>query len=156
MTYLTNAYKAGHTAAPAWTARPEDERFLSIEDMIAFKTRDVGDMESRVVDTHRIQVEGEVDMDNPSRGQIKINYTDVNNLAHQNLPTNWSFGQLARLSGAPSKYLKDLPAPLAADCIQWGLRHNRSRDLIKVYGKRGRGGELRAATGTDYGRIFDQ
>ncbi len=155
MTYLTNAYKSGHTAAPAWTARPEDERFLSIEDMIAFKTRDVGDMESRVVDTHRIQVDGEVDMNNPSRGQIKINYTDVNNRAHQNLPTNWSFGQLARLSGAPSKYLKDLPAPLAADCIQWGLRHNRSRDLIKVYGKRGHGGELRAATGPDYGRIFD-
>jgi hypothetical protein len=71
------------------------------------------------------------------------------------VPTNWSFGQLSQLSGAPAGYLKDLPAPLAADCIQWGLRYNRGRELVKVYGHQTDGGELRAATGPDYGRIFD-
>jgi hypothetical protein len=59
------------------------------------------------------------------------------------------------LAGAPSGYLRDLPAPLAADCIQWGLRYNRGRELVKVYGSQTDGGELRAATGPDYGRIYD-
>ena len=70
------------------------------------------------------------------------------------MPTNWSFGQLAQLAGAPAGYLKDLPAPMVADCLQWGLQHNRSRDLVKVYSQ-GDQGELRAATGADYGRIYD-
>jgi hypothetical protein len=35
------------------------------------------------------------------------------------------------------------------------LRYNRGRELVKVYGHQTDGGELRAATGPDYGRIFD-
>jgi hypothetical protein len=86
---------------------------------------------------------------------LRIEYADDNNRDHVNTPTNWSFGQLSQLSGAPAGYLKDLPAPLAADCIQWGLRYNRGRELVKVYGSQADGGDLRAATGPDYGRIFD-
>jgi hypothetical protein len=35
------------------------------------------------------------------------------------------------------------------------LKYNRGKELIKVYGSQSDGGELRAATGPDYGRIFD-
>ena len=112
-------------------------------------------MTSRTVDTHKIQIVGEFDEANPSRGDLRIEYADDNNRDHVNTPTNWSFGQLSQLSGAPAGYLKDLPAPLAADCIQWGLRYNRGRELVKVYGSQADGGDLRAATGPDYGRIYD-
>ncbi len=112
-------------------------------------------MTSRTVDTHKIQIVGEFDEANPSRGDLRIEYADDNNRDHVNTPTNWSFGQLSQLSGAPAGYLKDLPAPLAADCIQWGLRYNRGRELVKVFGSQNDGGDLRAATGPDYGRIYD-
>jgi hypothetical protein len=36
--------------------------------------------------------------------------------------THWSFEQLAGLPGAPPGYLRTLPAPIAADAINFGLQ----------------------------------
>jgi hypothetical protein len=158
MTYTTNAFAHGignSAVSSQWFSRPDDQKFLSLDNMLAFKKSDAQRMTSRTVDTHKIQIVGEFDEANPSRGDLRIEYADDNNRDHVNSPTNWSFGQLSQLSGAPAGYLKDLPAPLAADCIQWGLRYNRGRELVKVYGSQTDGGDLRAATGPDYGRIFD-
>ena len=160
MTYTTNAMahgisKEGGAVASNWANRPDDEKFLSIDEMLTAKRIDAGTMASRIVDTHKIEVIGEIDETRPNVGTIALEYQDDNGLGHLNVPTHWAFGQLAGLSGAPAGYLRDLPAPLAADCIQWGLRYNRGRELIKVYGSHGMGGELRAATGPDYGRIMD-
>ena len=158
MTYQTNAYAHGignSAVSSQWFSRPDDQKFLSLDNMLAFKKNDAQRMTSRTVDTHKIQIIGEFDEANPSRGDLRIEYADDNNRDHTNVPTNWSFGQLSQLSGAPAGYLKDLPAPLAADCIQWGLRYNRGRELVKVFGSQNDGGDLRAATGPDYGRIYD-
>jgi hypothetical protein len=158
MSYTTNAFAHGignSAVSSQWYSRPDDQKFLSLDDMLAFKKIDAQRMTSRTVDTHKMRVIGEVDDSRPSVGDIFVEYDDDNGREHLNTPTNWSFGQLAQLAGAPAGYLKDLPAPLAADCIQWGLRYNRGRELVKVYGHQTDGGELRAATGPDYGRIFD-
>jgi hypothetical protein len=158
MTYTTNAFAHGignSAVSSQWFSRPDDQKFLSLDNMLAFKKNDAQRMTSRTVDTHKIQIIGEFDEANPSRGDLRIEYADDNNRDHTNVPTNWSFGQLSQLSGAPAGYLKDLPAPLAADCIQWGLRYNRGRELVKVFGSQNDGGDLRAATGPDYGRIYD-
>jgi len=161
---VTEAYKTaalqhgiGNSAVSSqWYSRPEDEKFLSIDDMLSFKRRDREQMHSQIVNTHNIKISGEIDEANFRRGNILVEYTDENKTEHQTKPTNWSFSQLSNLAGAPAGYLKDLPAPIAADCIQWGLRHNRGKELIKVYGSQNiGGGELRAATGPDYGRIYD-
>ena len=158
MTYTTNAFAHGignSAVSSQWFNRPDDQKFLTLDDMLAHKKVDAQRMTSRTVDTHKVKIIGDFDEANPSRGNIFVEYTDENKQEHYNAPTNWSFGQLSQLAGAPAGYLKDLPAPLAADCIQWGLKYNRSKDLIKVYGNQANGGELRAATGPDYGRIFD-
>lgn len=158
MTYTTNAFAHGignSAVSSQWFNRPDDQKFLTLDDMLAHKKVDAQRMTSRTVDTHKVKIIGDFDEANPSRGNIFVEYTDENKQEHYNTPTNWSFGQLSQLAGAPAGYLKDLPAPLAADCIQWGLKYNRSKDLIKVYGNQANGGELRAATGPDYGRIFD-
>ena len=158
MTYTTNAFAHGignSAVSSQWFSRPDDQKFLTLDDMLAHKKIDAQRMTSRTVDTHKVKIIGDFDESNPSRGNIFVEYTDENKQEHYNAPTNWSFGQLSQLAGAPSGYLRDLPAPLAADCIQWGLKYNRSKDLIKVYGNQANGGELRAATGPDYGRIFD-
>jgi hypothetical protein len=157
-TYQTNAlaHGIGNSAVSSnWYSRPDDQKFLSLDDMLAYKKIDAQNMVSRTVDTHKIKVIGEYDEAHPSRGDVRIEYLDDNNREHNNTPTNWSFGQLSQLAGAPSGYLRDLPAPLAADCLQWGLKYNRGKELIKVFGHSAENGELRAATGPDYGRIYD-
>jgi hypothetical protein len=37
--------------------------------------------------------------------------------------TRWSFGQLATIAGAPPNYLRTLPGSLAAEALNYGLRH---------------------------------
>jgi hypothetical protein len=69
-------------------------------------------------------------------------------------PTHWSFGQVATMIGAPSTYLRQLPAPLAAINLQYGLTSHRA-ELIKTLEVENGRAELRAVTGLDYGRIFD-
>jgi hypothetical protein len=161
MTYQTNAFAhgIGNSAVSAqWYSRPADQKFLSLDAMLQFKRDDAARMNSRIVNTHKIKVVGDLDETNPSTGQIFVEYTDENRQENASTPTNWSFGQLSQLCGAPAGYLRDLPAPLAADCIQWGLRYNRGKELVKVYDTAMVGdtaGEIRAATGPDYGRIFD-
>ncbi len=69
-------------------------------------------------------------------------------------PTHWSFGQLASLVGAPASYLRQLPAPLAGVNLQYGLTSHRAEQVKTLEIEDGRV-ELRAATGPDYGRIYD-
>jgi len=45
--------------------------------------------------------------------------------------THWSFGQLTSLVGAPAAYLRELPAPLAAINVQYGLTSHRA-ELVKI------------------------
>nr|WP_304502738.1 DUF932 domain-containing protein [Caenibius tardaugens] len=69
-------------------------------------------------------------------------------------PTNWSFGQLASLVGAPASYLRTLPAALAGINMQHGLLSHRGEQVKLLQTDDGRT-ELRAVTGPDYGRIWD-
>ena len=158
MTYLTNAIAHGignSTVSSQWYNRPDDQKFLSIDEMLTYKKADAKSLTSRIVDTHRLNIIGTPDEKNPSRGSITVEYDDDNGRENMNTPTNWSFGQLSQLAGAPSGYLRNLPAELAADNLMWGLRYNRGKELIKTYGGNAAGSDLRAATGPDYGRIFD-
>ncbi len=69
-------------------------------------------------------------------------------------PTHWSFGQLASFVGAPTTYLRQLPAPLAGINLQYGLTSHRAEQFKILEIEDGRV-ELRAVTGPDYGRIYD-
>ena len=156
--YETNAFAHGignSTVSSQWYNRPADQKFLSLTDMLAYKKADAAKLESRIVNTHKIKVIGDFEPYSPSFGDITLEYTDYNRQEKRTRPTNWSFSQLAQLAGAPAGYLKDLPAPLVADCLQYGLQFNRANDMDKIYDSIEEGGDIRAATGKDYGRIFD-
>lgn len=150
MTYMTNAFQHGisnSAVASNWYSRPADERFLDLDTMLHAKVSSAESMTSQIIDTHNLEIIGDVDEDNPSRGDVRLAYDGVD-LS----PTNWSFGQLSSLAGAPAGYLRDLPAPIAADALSWGLRYNRSRELVKAYHS---ADTAVAMTGPDYGRIYD-
>src|SRR3546814_16426255 len=58
-------------------------------------------------------------------------------------PTNWSFGQLSSLVGAPASYLRGLPAALAGINLQHGLLSHRGEQVKLLKTNAGRS-ELRA------------
>ena len=62
---------------------------------------------------------------------------------------------MCNLVGAPGGYLRQLPAPLAAINLQHGLKSHRAEQVKTLEADDGRL-ELRAVTGPDYGRIWDQ
>jgi hypothetical protein len=130
-----------------WFSRPADERYLSLSDL-ARSVRDRADRsKTRVVESALIHVEA--NRNDPERLALILPGTDA-----AIAPTHWSFGQLASLVGAPAAYLRQLPAPLAAINLQYGLTSNRA-EQIKTLETDGGRTELRAVTGPDYGRIFD-
>ena len=151
-TAVTGAYKTDALShgigngkvSSQWWNRPDDQKFLSLEEMREFKRRDYDRMNQRIVDTHKMRVRA-ID-DNTPHGELVIDYTDKNHDDVTNRPTHWSFGQLSQLAGAPAGYLRDMPAKLAEVNLNWGLRYNRSSQAVQLYGE-GMNGDLRAATG---------
>lgn len=130
-----------------WFSRPPDERFLSL-DALHRQVRGRADAAAtRVVETRGIQVQAQ--SDNAERLQLVAPGSDV-----PIAPTHWSFGQLCSLVGAPSGYLRELPAALAGINLQHGLVAHRGEQVKLLETHDGRT-ELRAVTGPDYGRIWD-
>lgn len=130
-----------------WATRPSEERFTSLPEMLAAararraisKAAVLSSRQLRAVPTHQNQG---VALVGPNGNPVA--------------PTHWSFGQLAQLSGAPAGYLRQLPAPLAADCIDFGLQTRDVEDVGVLLTRTESGVQLRAATGPRYGRIWDE
>lgn len=130
-----------------WFSRPDDERFLSLTSLYD-RVRARADRASiRVVESRAVRVEAR--SDNPERLSLLVPGRD-----DPVAPTNWSFGQLCSLVGAPASYLRNLPAALAGINMQHGLLAHRGEQIKLLETDDGRT-ELRAATGPDYGRIWD-
>jgi hypothetical protein len=96
----TNLMAAYHQ----WANRPADERFWSLEDMLAAATAQRQRAAQATVPANRLtivpQADGDLRLAGPSGAEAKM--------------TNWGFGQLASMAGAPAAYLRGLPAPVAA------------------------------------------
>ena len=136
------------TASRQWANRPVDERFTSLLDMQkhfeASRSHSVG----RVVASRSLTA-SPVESDDKALVVLGPGNSPV-------APTHWSFGQLAQRAGAPASYLRELPAPIAADCINYGLKHARQiEDIGVLLYKNGGPPELRAVTGPNYGRIWN-
>ncbi|MER9330550.1 DUF932 domain-containing protein [Mesorhizobium sp. M0152] len=130
-----------------WFNRPADERYLSLTDLHNSVKRRSERSKTRIVESELIRVEAS--REDPERLRLMLPDAPA-----PVAPTHWSFGQLASLVGAPATYLRQLPAPLAAINLQHGLLNHRAEQVKTLEIENGRL-ELRAVTGTDYGRIFD-
>ncbi len=130
-----------------WFNRPDDERFLSLDDLFASVKGRAERSRTRSVESAAIRVEAS--RDNPERLGLVLPGAE-----EPVAPTHWSFGQMASLVGAPAAYLRQLPAPLAGINLQYGLTNHRAEQIKTLETEDGRT-ELRAVTGPDYGRIYD-
>ena len=100
-------------ASNQWASRPSDERFVSLINMQDHFHTVRRQSRSVVAPSRSLRVIPTEDAKGLSvAGNGGVGYA----------PTNWAFGQLASRAGAPSGYLRSLPSPLAADCLNYGLQ----------------------------------
>jgi hypothetical protein len=130
-----------------WFSRPADERYLSLDRLMAAVKGRAERTRTRTVESAAVRVEA--NRDDAERLDLMLPGAD-----RPVAPTHWSFGQLAALVGAPAAYLRQLPAPLAGINLQYGLTNHRAEQVKTLETDDGRL-ELRAVTGPDYGRIYD-
>ena len=142
---VTRGERVGRVSSE-WFSRPDDERFLSLGDLAGAVRGRSERSRTRVVETALIHVEA--NRNDPERLALILPGADT-----PVAPTHWSFGQLASQVGAPASYLRQLPAPLAAINLQYGLSSHRAEQIKTLETDNGRI-ELRAVTGPDYGRIY--
>lgn len=137
-------------ASNQWASRPDDERYTSLVDLRDHFQKAREHSEQMVVSTKQVEAQPQ-------------STTALTVAVNKNLvvtPTHWSFGQLCGLAkgqgetSAPSGYLRSLPAPLAADCINYGLRFKREAEDIGVLLNH-QDSTIQAATGPRYGRIWN-
>lgn len=147
--FAVNPFKGARNGrvSAEWFSRPDDQRFLNLDDLYTATRQRRDTAHVRTVKSDAVRVVAERD-DPESLTLIFPGREDPV------APTHWSFGQLCGLVGAPSGYLRQLPAPLAAINLQHGLLNHRA-ELIKTLETDTGGIELRAVTGPDYGRIWD-
>jgi len=132
-----------------WISRPADQKFLSLTDLKAKVDTRREQASELTVPAKRVELiapEAPTKIEQTHDLRVGLPTGEVVN------PTHWSFGQIAGLAGAPAKYLRTLPSQIVADAVAYGLRYNREVDDVKLYSS---AGEMLAATGPDYGRIYD-
>lgn len=130
-----------------WFSRPDDERYLSLTELYDAVKGRADRAKARTVESRAVRVEA--CRDNAERLSLIVPGQE-----QPIAPTHWSFGQLCSLVGAPARYLRELPAPLAGINLQHGLLSHRG-ELVKTLETEDGRVELRAVTGPDYGRIWD-
>lgn len=134
-------------ASRQWATRPDDERFLSLDEMALYFQAERRLSHAAVVPSKSITVE-------PIQGTVAVRRND----AHYE-PTHWGFSQLAQLAGVvnASDLRKMHRCPeLVADCMNYGLKVYRDvEDVGMLYYRDDARATLRAATGPNYGRVWN-
>lgn len=127
-----------------WATRPDDERFNSLEDMHR-ATKAYADIAGEaVVPWSDIRTEAHGD-EVVVQGRVGV----------QAQLTHYSFGQLASKVGAPAGYLRTLPATLAANNLNHGLKHKGDTTEAQLLFHANGQLLLRAATSTRYERVWN-
>ena len=128
-----------------WSSRPAEERFTSLDAMSAKFHAERAISRAAVVSSRKLRaVPAGADglmIEGPS--------------GHGFAPTNWAMGQAAQLVGAPAAYLRSLPAPLVADCLNYGFHVERDAQDVGVLLTKNGDSIMRAMTGPRYGRIWN-
>jgi hypothetical protein len=145
-------------ASQQWATRPADQRFWTLDEMMAATTEsrtNSHENQLTVRDTHAVPI-GErgvaLEVGGHAGDEVEDKYGD-----RRCSFSNWSFGQLCRMIGAPASYLRGLTGELAADCVNEGLREwNQANDgprhsLIHMNGSP----QLRAMTSDRYVRVWN-
>jgi hypothetical protein len=128
-----------------WSTRPADERFASIRELHDACKAYASTAKENTVEVSNLRTEA-ID------GDVQI-VGRRNNAAKL---THWAFGQLSARVGAPGGYLRDLPATLACQNLNYGLANLADKtDTANLLFHQNGGLLLRAFTSNKYARIWN-
>jgi hypothetical protein len=129
-----------------WATRPADQRFTSLDDLLK-KTQEYA-AQARTIEANwsdlRVAVCGQDD--------------DLCLTGKAGVPaslTHFVFGQLARRADAPAEYLRRLPATLAAQNLNHGLKAKGDSSKALLLFHQNNGLVLRSATSDRYERFWN-
>jgi hypothetical protein len=126
-----------------WNSRPADQRFWNLDELqVAVNAHKVAAVEASL-DLQDIRVEA-ID------GKVEISGRQG---THAEI-TSFAFGQLAQRAGAPASYLQTLPATLAVQNINHGLKRTESEPAKLLLHQNG-GYFARAITSQKYSRVWN-
>jgi len=131
-----------------WFRRGDDERFLSLTELMEFVSRRRDASIEEKIKAGQMRFQGSEE----ETEVLKAFLPDGRPIQ----PTHHSFGQLCQLGkmGRATEVFRSQPSWLAGLNLSYGLSRNVRDEPVKVYAD-GEKMILRAATGPDYGRIFD-
>lgn len=137
------------TASHQWATRPSDERFTSLDAMQVHFDNIRNNSRAKVVSSRGIEFHPTDDL----KGLTIIG----RDLEQSHAPTHFAFGQLAQLAKAPAGYLRTLmdASPLVADQLNYLFKYKRDVEDVGVLSYQNGDTILRAATGPNYGRIWN-
>lgn len=132
-------------ASRQWANRPADQRFWTIQEMLdatrAYRER----ARTSTVQYNLLQCEdvaGDLALVGPSGARASL--------------THYAFGQLSQDVKAPADYLRSLPAPMARDCINLGIRKlDDDRQAALLFDSHGGEFSARCVTSEKYQRIWN-
>ena len=143
-------------ASTQWASRPNDERFTSLDELVAHTAHQRSISGSKVIPTRRsgqLMLEARPIEEDTTRRSLVLCGPDGIPAA----PNHWSFGQLCARADFPAGPLRTLPADIAADVLNYKMLHKRVEDMGVLVRRDPATGiiELAAATGPNYGRIWN-
>ena len=137
----------GWESLPAWRNRPADQRFFCLDSLHT---------------VCRDKAEASVSQTFNATEVIAVNHEDrdirIETPKFTGRVNDWSFSQLAGLASVPGEYLKRICPELAVINLNYGLQYLRHVDNSLFYwwpNGQPETPELRAVTGTGYGRYHD-
>ena len=119
-----------------------DERYASVQALYdAARARRLR-TEERTIETGALRIEA-----------VAPDALALSDASHRQAAlTHWSFEQLAGIAAAPPKYLRTLPAAIASDAINYGLRRQR-REQHQLLVDRDEPWTVHAVTSPRYARV---
>jgi len=139
----TNLYQAHKQ----WANRPADERFPDLESLYNFTNS------KRSKSKEQLRYLRDAKIGHTLDGALILNGN-----SEPAYFTNWGFGQLCTMIGAPASYLRTLSPDITKNCIQYGLSKSNqlSKILLRENDNNGQNNNLVSAfTSPSYGRIWD-
>jgi hypothetical protein len=143
MTGIGVSTVSAYTAHREWASRPPDERYASVHELYEAARARRARTEERVIDTGDFRTEA-----------VDTGALTLRTSSRTAALTHWSFGQLATIAGAPPNYLRTLPASIAADALNYGLRR-QSRERHQLLIDRDAPWTVHAVTSPRYVRVHD-
>ena len=133
---------SAYTAHREWASRPPDERYQSVQALYdAARARRLR-TEERTIDAGTLRTAAVAD------DALVIHDATGRSAAL----THWSFEQLAGIAGGPPRYLRSLPAAIASDAINVGLRRH-AREQHQLFAERADPWTVHAVTSPRYARV---